>query len=140
MTSNQKTNPPPAAPGAAGTPQHQAGIEEKELEMGNDTSNTLMAFLLGAATGGIAALLLAPSSGRELREKIGEGAEKTRTTAIETARQAGEKVSAKYDEATERAREMATGAKESAETHGKAVKEAVKEGKAAYDRELAKAG
>jgi len=140
MTSDQDTNPPPEVPGAAGTPQQHAGIEDKELVMSNNSSDTLLAFLLGAATGGIAALLLAPTSGRELREKIGEGAEKTRATAIDTARQAGEKVTAKYEEATERAREVATGAKESAETHGKAVKEAVKEGKAAYDRELAKAG
>lgn len=140
MTSDRNANPPPAVPGAAGGPQHQAGIEEKESAMGNNTSNTLMAFLLGAATGGIATLLLAPTSGRELREKLGEGAEKTRAATIDAARQAGEKATAKYEEATERAREVATGARESAEAHGKAVKEAVKEGKAAYDRELAKAG
>jgi gas vesicle protein len=108
--------------------------------MSNERSTSLLAFLLGAVTGSVAALLLAPTSGRELREKIGDGAQKTRDTAIETARHAGEKVTAKYEEATERAREMATGAKESAESHGKAVKEAVKEGKAAYDRELAKVG
>lgn len=106
--------------------------------MSQQGSNTVMAFLLGAAVGGITALLLAPSSGRELREKIGEGADKARTRAIETAREAREKVTEKYGEGTEKAREVAASLRESAESHGTAVKEAFKEGKAAYDRELAK--
>lgn len=107
--------------------------------MSNDSSSTLLAFLLGTVTGGVAALLLAPTSGHELRQKIGEGADKARTSAIESARQASQKMNEKYEETTGRAREMATGAKEVAETRGKAVKEAFKEGKAAYERELTKA-
>ncbi len=106
--------------------------------MSNDGSSTLLAFLLGAVTGGVAALLLAPTSGRELREKIGEGAEKARSTTVDTTRQASQKVSEKYEETTERARKLATDAKEGAEVRGKAVKEALREGKAAYERELGK--
>lgn len=107
--------------------------------MSNDGSNTLLAFLAGAIAGGAAALLFAPMSGRELRGKIGEGAEKARTTALETAQQAREKANERYQEATEKARELATGARESAEARGKAVQEAFKEGKAAYEREISKA-
>ena len=108
--------------------------------MSNEKSHTLMAFMLGAVAGGVAALLLAPASGRELREKIGEGAEKVRATTLDTAHQAGEKVTQKYGETTEKARELAASVRESADAHGKAVKEALKEGKSAYDRELAKVG
>ncbi len=38
---------------------------------------TTLAFLLGAVTGAILGLLFAPTSGRELREKIGTSAAKT---------------------------------------------------------------
>jgi len=38
---------------------------------------TTLAFLLGAVTGAILGLLFAPTSGRELREKIGTSAVKT---------------------------------------------------------------
>lgn len=119
----------PAAPAPSGT---------EETEMNHGRSNTLMAFLLGAVTGGVTALLLAPSSGRELRERIGEGAQKAQSTALDTARQTRAKVAEKYEEGTEKARELATGARQSAEAHGQAVKEAFKEGKAAYEREIAK--
>ncbi len=119
-------------------PQTASDTQGKEIEMSNDGSSTLLAFLLGAVTGGVAALLLAPTSGRELRQKMGEGAEKARATALESARQASQKVTEKYEETTERARELVTGAKEGAEFRGKAVKEAFKEGKAAYERELGK--
>lgn len=106
--------------------------------MSNDSSSSLVAFLLGAMTGGVAALLLAPTSGRELREKIGEGAQTARSTALETARQTREKVNEKYEEGSEKARELAAGAREGAESRGKAVREAFKEGKAVYERELSK--
>jgi gas vesicle protein len=94
-------------------------------------------FLLGAATGGLAALLFAPSSGRELREKIGEGSEKLRAAAAEKVGEVREQVAEKYQETTRHAGELADGAKKSAEAYGHAVKKAVKKGKAAYDRELA---
>ena len=104
--------------------------------MSNGSSNSLMAFLLGVAAGGVAALLFAPTSGRELREKIGEGAQSARETALERARETQKKVSEKYEEGTGKARELAASARESAESRGKAVREAFKEGKAAYEREL----
>jgi gas vesicle protein len=135
--SETKVHAFPVEQGAATSGPTASGAEEEP--MSNEGSNSLMAFLLGALTGGVAALLFAPSSGRELREKIGESAEKARATAQDTARQTRERVHEKYEEGTEKARELATSARESAETRGKAVKEAIKEGKAAYERELAKA-
>lgn len=112
---------------------------EREVAMSNGRSHTFMAFLAGLTTGGIAALLLASTSGRELREQIGDETDKLRTTAFDKAREAREKVTESYEEATERAVQMATAAQKSAEAYREAVKEAVKKGKAAYDRELARA-
>jgi len=101
-------------------------------------SNPMTMFLLGAATGGLAALLFAPSSGRELRKKIGENSEKLRATAAKKMDEARGQVTEKYEETARRAGELAAGAKESAETYRHAVQTAVKKGKAAYDKELAK--
>lgn len=103
-----------------------------------ETNQALLAFLAGAAAGGIAGLLLAPSSGDELRRRIGEGAEKTRDDARERVRAVGEKVHESYDATAERAREMVGQAWASAEAHRMAVKQALHEGMAAYERELRK--
>jgi gas vesicle protein len=117
----------------------QAAVGTEELAMRNESSHTLMVFLLGAVAGGVTALLFAPTSGRELRDKIGEGANKARDSALESAKQARVKATETYEAGTERARELKDSAKENAEVHVKAVKQAVKKGKAAYDKELAKA-
>ena len=42
------------------------------------SSDTLMAFLLGAAAGAVAGLLLAPRSGEETRERVRDWMEDTR--------------------------------------------------------------
>jgi gas vesicle protein len=140
MTNEQQTSTLSGVPGTEAIPQAAMERNVEEASMSNKWSHTMTAFLLGAATGGIAALLFAPTSGRELRGKIGESSDKLRTAADEKAREAREKVVEKYQETTERARGLAAGAKESADTYRVAVKEAFKEGKAAYDREVAKAG
>ncbi len=44
--------------------------------MAHSSSNVLAAFLGGALLGGLAALLLAPKSGKELREELKELAER----------------------------------------------------------------
>ncbi len=44
--------------------------------MSDQRTDTLLAFLLGAAVGAGVALLLAPASGAETRKKIGDGARK----------------------------------------------------------------
>lgn len=104
----------------------------------NDSKQALMAFLAGAAAGGLAGLLLAPSSGDELRRKIGETADRTRDDARQRVRAVGDKVNESYDAASERAREMVGQAWASAEAHRMAAKQALQEGMAAYERELRK--
>jgi len=84
--------------------------------MNRETSNVLLGFLVGAVAGGVAALLFAPSSGRETRQKIVDGLGHTR-----------EKLSEEMEHA-----------KEYAKTHKEAVKEGVHEGVEAYKRAVGK--
>ncbi len=57
----------------------------------NGGSNFLAGFLVGAALGAIAALLLAPKSGRELRESLAEEGKKLRDRAVDEGRRFVEK-------------------------------------------------
>ena len=50
-----------------------------------DTGNILLAFVLGAVSGAMLALLYAPSSGRETRERLVEKAEEARARAADAA-------------------------------------------------------
>jgi gas vesicle protein len=53
--------------------------------------NFLAGFLVGAALGAIAALLLAPKSGKELREALAEEGKKLRDRAVDEGRRFVEK-------------------------------------------------
>ena len=57
----------------------------------NGGGNFLAGFLVGAALGAIAALLLAPKSGRELRESLTEEGKKLRDRAVDEGRRFVEK-------------------------------------------------
>jgi gas vesicle protein len=72
--------------------------------------NVFIAFLLGAAAGGVAALLLAPASGTETRKKIKDTVHGTKNKAVKGLE----------------------GAKDFAEVQKEALKEAVIGGKEAY--------
>lgn len=80
--------------------------------MKRETSNVLVAFLLGAVAGGVTALLMAPASGADTRKKIGDALRR----------------------AKEKAGEELEGAKEFADTHRQAIKEAYTAGKEAYKK------
>ena len=69
----------------------------------SSASSVLVAFLFGALTGAGIALLLAPRSGRETREALGE---KLKDTA-ERGRALGERVAEKGREAAEAASRVA---------------------------------
>ena len=60
--------------------------------MSDNRSDSLMAFLLGAAVGAGVALLLAPQSGEETRKKLGETARRLGEDLDERVRSAGEEV------------------------------------------------
>lgn len=84
--------------------------------MNRETSNVLLGFLVGAVAGGVAALLLAPSSGKETRQKIVDGLGRTR-----------DKLADEYEHA-----------REYAKTQKEALKEGLHEGKEAYKRAAGK--
>ena len=84
--------------------------------MKKETSNVMVAFLLGAVAGSVAALLLAPASGEETRKKLAEGLRKAKDKALDGLENA----------------------KEYAGTHKEALKEAYQEGKEAYQKSLKK--
>ena len=93
--------------------------------------NTLVAFLLGAAVGGIAALLLAPEKGEVTRQRVREGGGRLVRRGKEALTQAGTTME-------EAARQKSHAASEAAHKQVSAVREAVSEAKDAYRRELDK--
>jgi len=84
--------------------------------MNRNTSNVLVALLLGAVAGSVTALLLAPASGAETRKKIKD-----------TLRRGRDKVRDEMEEA-----------KEFAESHKDALREAMIGGKEAYQKSMKK--
>jgi gas vesicle protein len=84
--------------------------------MKKETSNVMVAFLLGAVAGSVAALLLAPASGADTRKKLADGLRKAKDKALDGLENA----------------------KDYAATHKDAIKEAYQEGKEAYQRSLKK--
>ncbi len=76
--------------------------------MNKDTSNAALAFIVGAVAGGITALLLAPASGAETREKIRKGLGSLRDQGKDLI-QKGKETTSKHTSAL---RQAATAAKE----------------------------
>jgi len=66
-------------------------------ECGFSAGSVILAFVLGGIVGAGVALLTAPQSGRETREKIKEFTDETRKKATEYAGQVKEKVSSAVD-------------------------------------------
>lgn len=80
--------------------------------MRRETSNVLVAFILGTVAGGVTALLLAPASGAETRKKFTDAMKRAKDKALD---------------------ELET-AKEYADTHRQGIKEAYVAGKEAYKK------
>jgi gas vesicle protein len=71
-------------------------------ERGSSAAGVLLAFLSGAALGAVAALLLAPQSGRESRERLRGYAREAEDSLRDLAGQAGET----FEEVVEQGREF----------------------------------
>ena len=93
----------------------------------SSSSDTLLAFLVGATMGGIAALLLAPDKGKVTRKKINK--------SIAELQKRGENV---YGDAEKAIDKKTDDIKKLAKGQVGAVKEAIAEGKDAYLKELKK--
>ena len=68
----------------------------------NNGANFLVGFFVGAAMGVMGALLLAPKSGRELRDELVDEGRKLRDRAMDEGRRARERSSEVADELRER--------------------------------------
>ncbi len=112
-------------------------------------STKLTYLLIGAGIGAVVALLLAPKSGKELREDIADatrkGLEKGKEAAAQLQEKAGEyyevtkeKASELYHTAQEKAEELAEKAKEVATKATNPITAAVEAGKQAYLEEKRK--
>ena len=102
------------------------GLERRRTEVA-ETKDTFLAFLLGAVTGGIVALMLAPASGSETRRKLAEASSDAYRRCKDSVDQIGGDIGG-----------QARGVADSARHQVDAVKGAVSEAKGAYQRELKK--
>lgn len=93
-------------------------------ERGTSTATVVLAFLSGAALGSVAALLLAPQSGRESRKQLRGYARRAEDQLRELAGRAGEV----FDEAVEEGKEFV-------ETRKSVLREAIDAGREAMKRE-----
>jgi len=94
---------------------------------GYSSGSVLLSFLLGGVVGAGLALLFAPQSGRETRQKIRELADDVKEKTTDYAHQAKEKVSALVDEG-----------KGYYDEKKSILKSAVDAGKEAYEKEKEK--
>ncbi len=94
---------------------------------GYSSGSVLLSFLLGGVVGAGLALLFAPQSGRETREKIRELADDVKGKATDYAQQAKEKVSSLVDDG-----------KGYYDEKKSIIKSAVEAGKEAYEKEKEK--
>ncbi len=98
----------------------------------NSGANFLVGFFVGTAIGAMAALLLAPKSGKELRERIVDEGKRLRTRATEEGRRLAERsdevisdVRDRGQAAYQKGREGIQETAESAKKAARGVKEAL---------------
>lgn len=108
--------------------------------MNDSRGNGALGFLLGAATGAVAASLLTPKSGPEVRREISDKAREYTDEATEWARSASGTAGMGVQRAGDRTRETVNGFKELANAQKLALMEAFEEGRRAYRKELERNG
>ena len=101
----------------------------------SDGGARLAYFAIGATVGAVVALLLAPKSGRELREDLADATRKGVDRARETGAQLSTRAGEYYETAASRAGELAASAREAAARRGERLTSAVEAGRQAYREE-----
>ncbi len=101
----------------------------------SDMGTQVACFALGATVGAVVALLLAPKSGRELREDLADATRKGVDRARETGSQLSARAGEVYETATSRAGELAASAREAVANRGERFTSAVEAGREAYREE-----
>lgn len=106
-------------------------------EMSRSTDTTL-AFFMGAIVGGVVALLLAPEKGEVTRRRISEGAVDLYDRSRDWVDHVGNDVRDRTENVADRARDKVSEVKRSARSQVDAVRGAVTEGRETYRREIDK--
>ncbi len=109
-------------------------LERRRVDEG-DLSKQTFCFVLGGLVGAVAALLLAPKSGRELRGDIADATRKGVDRTRETAQLARERAGEYYETASQRAGELAGTVREAAARRGEHLSAAIDAGRRAYEEE-----
>jgi gas vesicle protein len=107
-------------------------------ERGYCAGSILLAFVLGGVVGAGIALLTAPQSGRETREKIREFADETRKKAADYAEQARDTVSSYAGQAKEKVTSAYEQGKHYVDEKKTLISTAIDAGKEAYAKEKEK--
>lgn len=113
-------------------------IEVKGCDQMSRSTDTTLAFFMGAVMGGIVALLLAPEKGEVTRRRISDGAVDLYDRGRDLVDHVGHDVRDRTEHATDRAREKVGDVKRSARSQVDAVRGAVTEGRETYRREIDK--
>ena len=108
---------------------------ERRREADADLSKQTFCFVLGGLVGAVAALLLAPKSGRELRGDIADVTRKGVDRARESGAAARVRAGEYYETASQRAGELAGSVREAAARRGEHLSAAVEAGRRAYQEE-----
>lgn len=95
-----------------------------------------LSFLAGAALGGVTALLMAPTSGRELRARIGDEAESRKDAARDRVKDLSERAGRTVHDLSERATETYEQSRAATAARRDAVGEAFRAGLEAYEKAL----
>jgi gas vesicle protein len=112
---------------------HGRGRRDDSGDSGLGTQ--LTCFAIGATLGAVVALLLAPKSGRELREDLADATRKGVDRARETGTQLSSRAGEYYETAASRAGELASGAREAVSRRGERFTSAIEAGREAYREE-----
>jgi gas vesicle protein len=104
-------------------------------DRGSSASSTILAFLLGGLAGAAAAILLAPRSGRETRELLGERLRE----GAERGRELGGQVASRGRDVLDDAGEYVSRGKETVERQKDRLAAAFEAGRQAYREEKEKA-
>ena len=103
--------------------------------MSSNNDHTVMAFILGAAAGGLAALLLAPESGRDTRRRLRDGAEDYYDRGSDRVRELAGDTRDRASDVSDTVKDHVSGVGRTARTQVEAMREAAEEAKEAYLKE-----
>lgn len=110
-------------------------VQQYRRRESSDVGERIAYFAIGATLGAVVALMFAPKSGRELREDLADATRKGVDRARETGTQLSTKAGEYYEAASERAGELASGARDAVSRRGDHVSAAIEAGKQAYREE-----